>query len=92
MVQRLIRSFLLLVLLLTLMAPGAVISAALININTATAEQLQQVQGIGPSTAEKIVAYRQQHGAFTSLDQLVEIKGIGEKSLAKISGQLSLEQ
>lgn len=53
-----------------------------INLNTADAEQLQTLPGIGPSRAEAIIAYRQQHGRFTSVDQLLEVKGIGEKILA----------
>jgi len=62
-----------------------------ININTATATQLEQVKGIGPKTAEKIVAYREKHGKFNSVDQLCAIKGIGKKSIAKISEQLCVK-
>lgn len=60
-----------------------------ININTATVEQLQEVNGIGPKTAEAIVAYRKAHGAFETVDDLVNVKGIGEKTLEKIKGSVT---
>ncbi|WP_052446764.1 ComEA family DNA-binding protein [Candidatus Soleaferrea massiliensis] len=55
-----------------------------IDINTATSEELQRIPGIGPATAEKILDYRAEIGVFTSLDQLLEVKGIGEKKLETI--------
>lgn len=55
-----------------------------ININTADAQALQQVVGVGPAYAERIVAYRDRNGDFTSVEQLTEIKGIGEKRLEKL--------
>ena len=51
-----------------------------VNINTANAETLTKIlKGVGPDKASAIIAYRQQHGPFTSVDQLVEVKGIGKK-------------
>ena len=64
---------------------------ALININSATEEQLQQLPGIGPAYAGRIIEWRQENGAFTSKDQLLDIKGIGEKRLAKIKPHIRLE-
>lgn len=61
-----------------------------VNVNTATVEQLQEVKGIGPKTAEAIVAYRNEHGNFKSIDELEQIKGIGEKSLEKIRASLTV--
>jgi competence protein ComEA len=55
-----------------------------ININTATAEQLDLLPDIGPVLAKRIVDYRQQFGLFTSVEDLLYINGIGEKTLAKI--------
>ena len=55
-----------------------------INLNTADVARLQVLPGIGPARAEAIVAYRQEHGAFSSVEQLLEVKGIGEKILADI--------
>jgi len=51
------------------------------SLGSASAEQLDQVDGIGPTLAERIVEYRQEHGGFRSLDQLGEVEGIGEKRL-----------
>ncbi len=55
-----------------------------ININAATRDQLESLPGIGPVYAERIVKYRQTVGKFKSVDDLVKIKGIGEKRLEKI--------
>ncbi len=61
-----------------------------IQLNTATLEQLMSIPGIGPSYAEKIMAWRNKNGAFTSLDQLLEIKGIGEKRLEKLKSLVTI--
>jgi competence protein ComEA len=59
-----------------------------INVNTADSSTLQTVPGIGPVTAQRILDYRNQHGPFTSLDELTMISGIGEKRLADIKPYL----
>ena len=56
----------------------------IININTATSEQLQTLPGIGPATAEKIIAYRGENGAYESVGELMNVSGIGEKKLEAI--------
>lgn len=61
-----------------------------ININTATKEILDQLPGVGPSTAEKIVEYRQSHGKFKSISDLVNVSGIGEKTLAKFKEKVTI--
>src|SRR5438105_12840967 len=79
-----IRIALILCLLLT---PGALAKkppASPVNINTATSEELQQVPGIGPATAEKILQMRKSYGAFKSVDDLLAIRGLGPKRLEKM--------
>ena len=61
-----------------------------INLNTANATDLQQVPGIGPSTAQKILDTRKSYGAFKSVDDLLAIKGIGPKKLEKMRKYLTV--
>lgn len=63
---------------------------AAVNLNTATVEQLDAVKGIGPSKAKAIVEYRTKNGPFKSVDDLKSVKGFGEKSVAKLQGELSV--
>jgi competence protein ComEA len=71
-------------------APGAGGAApgTPLNLNTATLEQLDQLDGVGPATARKIVGYRQQHGGFRSIDELDQVPGIGPKRLAALRALL----
>ncbi|MBP3493864.1 MAG: helix-hairpin-helix domain-containing protein [Oscillospiraceae bacterium] len=55
-----------------------------ININTADAQQLQRLDGIGPVLAQRIVEWRTAHGAFTSVEELLEIEGIGNATLENL--------
>ena len=57
---------------------------AVIDLNTATAEQLQTLPGIGPVIAERIIAYRKETGGFESVGELMHVSGIGEKKLEAI--------
>lgn len=57
---------------------------SLLNINTATAEELQTLPSIGPQMAKRIVLYRKENSDFKSVDDLIGVKGIGEKTLEKI--------
>jgi competence protein ComEA len=57
---------------------------AKIHLSTATADQLDEIDGIGPTLAERIVEYRDAHGGFRSVDELAEVEGIGEKRLATL--------
>jgi competence protein ComEA len=59
-----------------------------INLNSATAEQLDDLPGIGPATAAAIVAYRRDHGPFQSVDQLLDVRGIGAAKLEQIRSLL----
>ncbi|MGN0163064.1 MAG: ComEA family DNA-binding protein [Candidatus Ornithomonoglobus sp.] len=62
-----------------------------ININTATVEVLMQLDGIGESTAEKIVDYREAHDGFTDVHELTEVSGIGEKKLEAIIDKICVK-
>ena len=59
-----------------------------VNLNTATLEQLDTLDGVGPATAQKILDYRNEHGGFGSVDELDQIPGIGEKRLAALREQV----
>ena len=61
-----------------------------VNINTAGSEELQQVPGIGPATAEKILQMRKSYGPFKSVDDLLAIKGLGRKRLEKMRRYLTV--
>ena len=68
---------------------GQLLDAKSININAATPATLaSQLKGIGPLKAEAIVRYREKHGAFQTLESLLNVKGIGEKTLDKLRDQL----
>jgi competence protein ComEA len=59
-----------------------------LDLNTATEQELEQLDGVGPAIAANIVAYREQHGGFATIDELDEVSGIGEAKLAAIRTQL----
>ena len=63
-----------------------------ININTATAEQLQALPGIGKARAEAIIAYREEHGPFTYVEDLRAVSGIGKGILANIIDYITVEE
>lgn len=62
-----------------------------ININSATSVQLQTLEGIGPAYAERIIEYREINGGFDSIDELVNVKGIGKARLENIRPLITIE-
>ena len=69
---------------------GGSISNALININTASSEELQKIAGVGPSTAQKIIDYRSTNGRFKSKDEIKNVSGIGDKTYAKMEDKITV--
>jgi len=84
--RRLLRSMALVLAL----SPLSALAAELININTADAAALQQINGIGPAKASAIIEYRKTKGPFASVDDLVKVPGIGEKSLLQLKPQVTV--
>jgi competence protein ComEA len=69
-------------------AGGSAAPATPVDLNTATADQLDQLDGIGPGMAAAILKYRQEHGGFGSVEELGGVPGIGEKRLAALREQV----
>jgi competence protein ComEA len=65
-------------------ATAVATAAAPVNLNTASAEQLATIPGVGPKMAERIVDYRQKNGGFKKVEDLMNVSGVGEKSFLKI--------
>ncbi len=63
---------------------------AKININTATVEELVSLPGIGPAYAKRIVEFREKNGPFKKVDDLLNVQGIGEKTLEKIRDKVTV--
>ena len=63
-----------------------------LDLNTATVEQMQTLPGIGPELAERIAAWREEHGAFTSVEQIMEVPGIGEGKFAALEGRIVVNE
>jgi len=61
-----------------------------ININTASVTELMQLPKVGQKTAERIVEFRKQHGNFKRIEEIMNVKGIGEKSFAKLKPFMTL--
>jgi len=74
----------------TSISTGLSNASSLVNINTATSDELQTLSGIGPSTAEKIILFRSSNGAFRSIEELMDVNGIGEKTFGKIKDKLCI--
>ena len=71
--------------------PALAEEAGLVNINTASIEQLMTLDGIGESYAERIIEFREKNGTFQSPEDLLKIKGIGEKTLEINKGRILIK-
>ena len=74
----------------TLQKPAAVAEKATLNLNAATLDQLETLPGIGRKVAERILEYRTKSGGFKKIEELMNVKGIGEKSFLKIKPLISI--
>lgn len=61
-----------------------------VNINRANSAQLQTLNGVGPAKAQEILKYRKVHGRFNTVDELVNVKGIGPRTLIKLKPHVSI--
>lgn len=69
---------------------GSSTSGEKVNLNTASAADLQKLNGIGEKKAEQIIAYRDQNGQFKKIEDLMQVSGIGEKTFAALKDQLAI--
>lgn len=71
---------------------GSVYAADKIDLNNASNEELQMIDGVGPATAEAVVEYREANGGFESMDEVQNVNGIGEKKATQLSEQATISQ
>ena len=76
--------------ILTLLFFFFTLMMASVNINRANSAQLQTLNGIGPTKAQEILRYRKAHGGFKTVDELVNVKGIGPKTLIRLKPHVSV--
>src|SRR5436309_8131413 len=65
-------------------------SSDIINLNTASAAQIATLPGIGPKTADLIIQYRQKNGGFKKVEEIMNVRGVGEKSFLKLKSRITV--
>jgi len=70
--------------------PSASSRVEVVNLNTADAAQLAALPGIGPKTAERIIEYRQKNGGFKKIEELMNVRGVGEKSFLRLKNLITV--
>jgi competence protein ComEA len=71
--------------------PDSASGTMLVHVNRATREELETLPGIGPALAQRIIDYRATHGAFASLESLMEVSGIGERTIEQLDGLVAFD-
>ena len=74
-----------------LVAPVFLMAAEKINLNTATLEELMTLDRIGPKYAQRIIDYRETHGAFEQIEDIMKVKGIGPKTFEANKDKITIE-
>ena len=74
------------------LATGAAFAADKINLNSASADELQMIDGIGPATAANIIEYREANGEFASINDVVNVNGIGDAKAAQLAEQATVSE
>ncbi len=74
-----------------LMVPICIMAAEKINLNTANFEELTRLKGIGPAYAQRIIDYREKHGPFERIEDLMKVKGIGPKTFNTNKDMITVE-
>jgi competence protein ComEA len=71
---------------------AAALSLMAVDINHADLKELQSLKGIGSKTAQKIIAFREKHGCFHSIEELMKVKGVGKKTIEKNRANLEVKK
>ena len=91
MKKRIIKIAMYIVLINLLVAPAFLMAAEKINLNTATLEELMTLDRIGPKYAQRIIDYRETYGPFEKIEDIMKVKGIGQKTFEANKDKITVE-